>query len=165
MHIFVHFSGRRRVQLCTQKGMRKRGGIGLWLGLQVGGIFGLDLRFEGFGFGVHSAGWHARRLTAVTTATSNPTVVGLRAAVDTLWLDNDRLNHDIRLLRSQMAALRTDNERYVVQDARYQSVLLNFRSDSDNEEDYEDATIDALFAAQDTRVRAEWIAPAPLPGG
>jgi hypothetical protein len=75
------------------------------------------------------------------------------------------LNHDIRLLRSQMAALRTDNERYVVQDARYQSVLLNFRSDSDNEEDYEDATIDALFAAQDTRVRAEWIAPAPLPGG
>lgn len=89
----------------------------------------------------------------------------LVAAVDTLWLDNDRLNHDIRLLRSQMAALRTDNERYVVQDARYQSVLLNFRSDSDNEEDYEDATIDALFAAQDTRVRAEWIAPAPLPGG
>jgi hypothetical protein len=89
----------------------------------------------------------------------------LVTTVDTLWLDNDRLNHDIRLLRSQMALLRTDNERYVVQDARYQSVLLNFRRDSDIEEDYEDATIDALFAAQDTRVRAEWIAPAPLPGG
>ena len=37
--------------------------------------------------------------------------------------------------------------------------------DSDSEKEYEDATIHALFAAQDTRVRAEWIAPAPLPGG